>query len=605
MSGSQTPVSRVLSMARRIAIIEHARCKNGTTCTFVCGHYCPVNRTGADCITVNELTKKPIIDETLCAGCGICPKRCPVQCISIVNLPEKLKEEPIHRFGKNEFELFHLPIPKFGAVVGILGRNGIGKSTALNILAGTLKPNLGKFKNPPADSEIVERYSKSHLGSYFEKLFKGEIKVSYKPQRIDLLPKTYSGTVGDLLKKVDDKGIAQELAKDLGADGLMSRDISKLSGGELQKIAIIAAASKKADVYYFDEPASFCDITTRIKVAKLVRNLASENVAVMVVEHDLATLDYIYDEIQIFYGEHGCYGIVSQSKAVRRGINEYLDGYLPDDNVRFRDYSIKFKSTSLERGTSKDILFKFEELQKSFEGFKMTTNAGTVHRAEVLAVMGANGLGKTTFLKMIAGMMPPDKGKTEKVKIAYKSQYPDSNVDGTVKEWLMKTAKERFDSGWYKQSILEKLGLGKLLDREVRELSGGELQKLYVAVTLSQECDIFAFDEPSAFVDVEDRLLVADVIKDFVIRKNVCAIVVDHDVQFIDHIGDSMLVFNGIPSKEGHVLGPVPKQEGMNEVLKMLDITYRHDKESQRPRINKPGSNLDRTQRSKNQYYYS
>ncbi len=594
-----------LRMAKRVAIIDRIRCRNGTTCNFICGHYCPVNRTGKDCIVVSELDKKPIIDEALCTGCGICPKKCPVQCISIVNLPEKLDEEPIHRFGKNEFELFKLPIPKFGAVVGILGRNGIGKSTALNILSGSLKPNLGRMADKPTDEEIVNRYAKSHLGAYFEKLFKGQIKVSYKPQRIDLIPKMFSGTVKEMLDKADERKVAAKLIKELDAEGIMSRKISQLSGGELQKVAIVAAAAKKADVYYFDEPASFCDITTRIRVARIIRGLASEGVAVMVVEHDLATLDYISDEIQIFYGEHACYGIVSQSKAVRRGINEYLDGYLPDDNVRFRDYSIKFFSMPAERDASKEVLFKFEELHKGFESFRLSTNAGVVHKGEVLSVMGANGLGKTTFLKMLAGMEKPDKGKVEKVKIAYKQQYPDSNVEGTVKEWLVKTAKDRYNSGWYKQSILEKLGLRNLLDREVRELSGGELQKLYIAVTLSQDCAIFAFDEPSAFIDVEDRLLVADVIKDFVIRQNVCAIVVDHDVQFIDHIGDSMLVFKGTPSVDGHVVGPVSKRDGMNDVLEMLDITYRLDRETHRPRINKPGSSLDRTQREQGKYYYN
>lgn len=591
-------------MAKRVAVIERIRCVNGVKCPFICGHYCPVNRTGSDCITVNPLDNKPFIDEALCTGCGICPKRCPVQCITVVNLPSKLDEEPVHRFGRNEFELFNLPIPKFGSVVGILGRNGIGKSTALNILSGSFKPNLGKYGSSLPDSEIIARYSKSHLGSYFEKLFAGDIKVSYKPQRIDLLPKSYNGTVMDLLKRVDERGVAMHLAKELEIEGLMSRELSQLSGGELQKLAVIAAASKKANVYYFDEPASFCDITTRIKVAKIIKGLAAEGVAVMVVEHDLATLDYISDEIQIFYGEHGTYGVVSQSKSVRRGINEYLDGYLPDDNIRFRDYPIKFGAVA-EHEASKEVLFGFGELEKKFPSFRLTTNAGTVHRGEVLAVMGANGLGKTTFLKMLAGVELPDAGSVNKVKIAYKQQYPDSNVDGTVKGWLEKTAGERYNSGWYKQSIFEKLGLGRLLDREVRELSGGELQKFYIAMALSKECDIFAFDEPSAFVDVEDRLVVADVIRDFVVRMGVCAIVVDHDVQFIDHVGDSMLVFEGVPGREGHVVGPVSKRDGMNEVLRMLDITYRHDKETNRPRINKPDSSLDREQRSRGQYYYS
>ncbi len=588
----------------RIAIIERIKCRNGKGCDFICGRYCPVNRTGKDCIVISEQDRKPLIDEKLCTGCGICVRKCPVQCITVINLPEKLKDDPIHRFGKNAFELFHLPIPKQGKVVGILGRNGIGKSTALNILAGTLKPNFGNFKSPPSDEEISARYGNTSLGEYFKKLYAGKIRVSYKPQRIDLLPKQYEGTVKELLKKVDEKGVSEKLMKELDAWHLSERKLSQLSGGELQKVAIVAAASKKADVYYFDEPASFLDITTRIKAARAIKSLA-ESSAVMVVEHDLATLDYISDEIQIVYGEAGCYGVISQSKAVRRGVNEYLDGFLPDDNVRFRDYPIKFFQYAAERHRSSFTLLSFPELVKKFESFSLKTNKGDVKKSEVLAVMGANGLGKTTFLKMLAGEIKPDSGTVEKLKIAYKVQYPSSDVEGNVKEALQKAGGVKYMSGWYRQTLLEKLGLGKLLDNEIKGLSGGELQKLYIAVTLLQDAEIYAFDEPSAFIDVEDRLNVAEVIKDFVIKNEKCAIVVDHDVQFIDYIGDSMLVFEGRPGIEGHVFGPVAKQEGMNEVLKMLDITYRQDKETKRPRINKPGSQLDSEQRKKGNYYYT
>lgn len=588
----------------RIAIIEREKCINGKGCAFICGKYCPVNRTGKDCIVVSEVDNKALIDEELCIGCNICLHRCPAQCISIINLPEKLKAEPIHRYGRNAFELFHLPIPKLKKVVGILGRNGIGKTTALNILAGTLKPNLGNLEKQPEDEEITERYSRTILGDYLKRLYEGKVKISYKPQRIDLLPKQYKGRVKELLKKIDEKGIAESLLKELGMDNLKDRPIGKLSGGELQKLAIIAAASKKAEVYYFDEPASFLDVTTRIKVAKLIRKLA-ENASVMVVEHDLATLDYISDEIQVVYGAQGGYGVISQSKAVRRGINEYLDGYLPDDNVRFRDYAIRFFQYAAERHISKNVLLEFPELGKDFENFSLKTSGGEVKKGEILAVMGANGLGKTTFLKMLSGDLKPDSGNVEKVKIAFKEQYPDSNLKGTVKELLMEAAKERYTSGWYKQNMLEKLGLGKLLDSTANNLSGGELQKLHIALALSKECKVYAFDEPSAFIDVEDRLIVAEVIKDFVIRNEVCAIVVDHDVQFIDYIGDSMLVFEGLPGREGKVFGPVMKRDGMNRVLKMLDITYRQDKETKRPRINKPDSQLDQQQRAKGNYYYS
>jgi ATP-binding cassette, sub-family E, member 1 len=584
----------------RVAIIDKDKC-HPEQCNWLCVGICPVNRTNKECIVKG---KSAVIDEDLCTGCGICPKKCPYGAINIVNLPEELKEDPIHRFGQNAFRLFHLPIPKKGVVVGILGRNGIGKSTALEILSGKLIPNSGDFSKKGDYDSIIERFSTVALGDYFKKLKNDEIRVAYKPQRIEMIPKVFSGKVGELINRIDERNVGEELIKELGIEHLKERKLDELSGGELQKVAIIATAVKKADFYFFDEPASFADVTSRIKIAKLIRSL-KEVGSVMVVEHDLATLDYISDEIQILYGVQGAFGIVSQSKGVRRGINEYLDGYLPDDNVRFRDYEINFKENENESVLSSEVLVDFDEMEKNFESFSLKTNKGSVHKGEVLTIMGANGLGKSTFLNLLSGKLKSDSGEVREYKISYKEQYPSREFEGNVRNELMAVAKAEFNSGWYKQNILEKLNLNKVVDNKIKELSGGELQKFHVALCLSREADIYALDEPSAFVDVEDRLKVAEVIKEFVIKKEKCAIVVDHDVQFADYLGDRMLVFLGEPAIKGFVEGPLSKREGMNKVLEMLDITYRKDIVSHRPRINKPGSNLDSEQRKKKEFYYN
>ena len=590
-------------MVKRLAIIEKDKCNPETCGDYLCARICPINRQDKECITKAE-DKKAQISEELCVGCGICQQKCPFNAIHIVNLPDKLTHEPIHRYGKNMFELFALPVIKKHTVIGIIGRNGIGKSTALNILAGIIQPNLGFHKNPATQQDILNLFSTRSIGSYFKHLFNNQIKISYKPQRIELLAKLYNGKVKDLLNKIDEKNKSKTLLKVLDLEQIEDRDIKELSGGELQRLTIIAAACRKADVYYFDEPASFCDITHRIKTANLIRELA-EDAAVIVVEHDLATLDYISDEIQIVYGEAGCYGIFSNTKSVRRGINEYLDGYLTDDNVRFRNYQIKFPETQQERFVQQEILYEFPDIKKSFKTFKLQIRGGKIRKGEVLTIMGANGLGKTTFLKIISKQLKPDEGDIKDIKIAYKPQYLDNEINKTVKQFLKEKAGPEFSSGWYKTNILNKLNIKNILNNKIATLSGGELQKVHIAASLSGNAELILLDEPSAFVDIEDRLHVAEVIKEFIIKKEIAAIVVDHDIQFIDYLSDSMLVFKGKSGIEGNVIGPLTKVEGMNLILKMLNITYRKDKITNRPRINKPDSQLDKEQKSTNRYYYS
>ncbi len=600
-------------MAKRIAIIEHDKCHPDKCGNLLCARLCPVNRKGEDCISKSEINKKALIDEGQCTGCGICPKRCPFEAIHIINLPEKLTEEPIHRFGKNSFELFNLPTIKKGSVVGIIGRNGIGKSTAFEILTGKITPNNGDYtKSDTEESKellkqsILTRYSNSQIGEYLSDVFDEKLKIAYKPQRIELLPKVFKGKVIDLLKKIDEKDKLNEMIELLNISQIINNNISDLSGGELQKVAIIATALKKADIYFFDEPSSFLDITSRINAARLIQSLKGEGSAVMVIEHDIATLDYISDEIQIIYGERACYGVLSITKGVRNGINDYLEGYLPEDNVRFRDYQIKFSRSIQALDPDAENLVSYKNLKKSFTNFKMHVEGGEIKRGEVLAIMGSNGLGKSTFVKMLTNEIKQDEGVIEsedKIKIAYKPQYPEPE-DITVEDYIKHHAGDEMNSGWYEQNILKKLNLKSIFQSNMKNLSGGELQKVFVAGCLSSDADLIVLDEPSAFIDIEDRINIAEVIKEFTQKKNIACVVVDHDVQFVEYLGDKMLVFEGIPGKEGNVFGPCSKDEGMNRVLKMLEITYRKDKDTNRARINKPDSQLDKEQKSKENYYF-
>ena len=190
----------------RIAVVDNSKLKDKQKKEYIQG-LCPVNRKGEDCIYFEG--EKLRIDEGLCIGCGICSNAVP-EAIDIINLPEQLEKDPIHRYGKNAFALYNLPAPIFGNVVGVIGVNGIGKSTAIKILANVLKPNLGKEKDADI-KEIIDYFKGTETQLFFDKVKKGDIKTAYKPQHVDKIPKQYNGKVIDLLNKVDEIGKVDEM----------------------------------------------------------------------------------------------------------------------------------------------------------------------------------------------------------------------------------------------------------------------------------------------------------------------------------------------------------------------------------------------------------
>jgi len=562
---------------------------------------CPKNRSGEDCITIEETTKFPVIDENICIGCGICPHKCPFGAIKIVNLPEQLKEKPIHRFGKNKFVLFRLPYPIPGEVVGLIGSNGLGKTTALMLLSGQTKPNLGKRKKLDF-SELITLFRGTELQNYLEKLMNKEIKVSYKLQRVDKIPDTYSGKVSKLLKRTDKRGILNELITRFGIEEIIDHDVKSISGGELQRVAIAASLAKDADIYYFDEPTSFLDVFQRLEVSKTIREFC-QNKSVIVADHDLATLDFLTDRIHIFYGVPSVYGIVSNPYSVRSGINTFLDGYIRDDNVRIRPESIMFGISYIQPTRGIGTIIQFDNINKKLRHFSLNVKKGELYEKEVLGILGANALGKTTFARILAGEIKQDSGKVSgKVKISYKSQYPRTEFDGTVRELLKSITKELSTSN-YKAEILKPLNLEKLLERKVKKLSGGELQRVAVAVALSKEADVYLLDEPSAFMDVEMRLSLANMIRKIVERKECSAMIVDHDLLFLSQISDRGMVFLGNPGKEGHAEEPSSVEDAFNTFLSKVEVTFRRDPQTGRPRANKFDSKLDREQKEKGKYF--
>ncbi|MHA1504864.1 MAG: ribosome biogenesis/translation initiation ATPase RLI [Candidatus Heimdallarchaeota archaeon] len=587
----------------RIAIVERSKC-NKKKCALECIKFC----------------------EALCTGCGICIKKCPRDAIQIINLPDELETDLVHRYGRNGFKLYRLPKPKPSNVLGLIGQNGAGKSTSMNILSGQLKPNLGNWENPPEWEEIIEYFRGSELQNYFNKLQNGELKTAIKPQEISGLPKHAKGVVKDLIISVDERGMVDEIKSLLNMEKFWERELSVLSGGELQRVAIAATIVKDADVYLFDEPSSFLDVKERMNSAKAIRTLIADNRYVINVEHDLAVCDAISDQISMYYGTPGGYGIVTHPKGVRDGINVFLEGYIPDENMRFRDYAILFSRipAPTEGGAGHRVTLRYGKFSKDFNGFSFSANPGEIHNSEVLGIIGPNGIGKTTFAKILAGDEEQTTGEVilenplaktakegeekkedkEGLKISHKPQYISVDFDGTVEEFLLSINIGLLADPWIRSEIIRPLNIERLMQRNVADLSGGELQKIAIAGSLAQNCDMYLFDEPSAYLDSETRLVVAKVIQKIVRSSGRSAFIIDHDLMFIDYLSDSLMVFEGDPGIKGKVKAPTTLRRGMNKFLKTIDITFRRDKVSGRPRVNKKDSRLDRTQRDIGEFYY-
>ncbi|XP_022540462.1 ATP-binding cassette sub-family E member 1 [Astyanax mexicanus] len=590
----------------RIAIVNHDKCKP-KKCRQECKKSCPVVRMGKLCIEVTPQSKIVWISESLCIGCGICIKKCPFGALAIVNLPSNLEKETTHRYCANSFKLHRLPIPRPGEVLGLVGTNGIGKSTALKILAGKQKPNLGKYDAPPDWQEILAYFRGSELQNYFTKILEDDLKAIVKPQYVDQIPKTVKGSVGSILSRKDDTKTEGVVCEQLDLTHLRDRNVEDLSGGELQRFACAVVCIQRADIFMFDEPSSYLDVKQRLKAAITIRSLITPDRYIIVVEHDLSVLDYLSDFICCLYGVPSAYGVVTMPFSVREGINIFLDGYVPTENLRFREASLVFKvaETASEEEVKKMCRYQYPNMKKMMGDFELQIVEGEFTDSEIMVMLGENGTGKTTFIRMLAGRLKPDDGgEVPILNVSYKPQKISPKFKGSVRALLHEKIRDAYTHPQFVTDVMKPMQIDCVIDQDVQNLSGGELQRVALALCLGKPADVYLIDEPSAYLDSEQRLMAARVIKRFILHAKKTAFVVEHDFIMATYLADRVIVFDGVPSKKTAANTPQTLLAGMNKFLSLLEITFRRDPNNFRPRINKLNSIKDVEQKRGGNYFF-
>jgi ATP-binding cassette subfamily E protein 1 len=492
------------------------------------------------------------------------------------------KEKLLYTYGENSFRIYKYPSIKKGYSIGILGSNGLGKSTILKILSGDIKVN-GKM------------FIGDEMYKYMSLLNKSKIKIAYKPQDINNMHTSMTQlTIFDLLST---NNTFANYIDDFNLSHLIDRKINCLSGGELQRFLIAYTCSQNANSYIFDEPSAYLDIKQRITISNIIMNKCCDDDKYLIcVEHDLCILDYICDYIMCLYGVPGCYGVTTSVYSVKNGINNYLDGYFSKENVKFRNESINFHKTFIEDSSYNDtVLYTYQSHKIIYQNFSLSIDCGEIKMCEITLLIGENGTGKTSFIKYLS--------LNKNFISSIKAQDPYINYDGTVLSYLESKINNSLSDPLFIMNVVKGLGIDNLYENNVNTLSGGQMQKLSICVCLGINATIYLLDEPSAFIDVEDRCKLSKILKQFVYNYKKNIFIVEHDFTLGVNIADKAIVFSGKPGIECFASKPMKLAIGINMFLKNMNVTMRKDIINGKHSINKLNSQKDMEQKNANMYF--
>ncbi len=486
-----------------------------------------------------------------------------------------------------------------GAKIGVVGPNGAGKSTILKIMAGLDQPSNGEARLSPGytvgilEQEPRLNESKTVLGNVEEGL--GEIKA--KVDRFNEISAEMAEPDADFDKLMAEMGTLQEAIDHADAWDLDSQleqamdalrcppgdaDVSVLSGGERRRVALCKLLLSKPDLLLLDEPTNHLDAES---VTWLEQHLAAYPGTVLAVTHDRYFLDNVAQWIAEvdrgrLYPYEGNYSTYLEKKAARLQVQGKKDAKL---QKRLKEELEWVRSNAKARQTkSKSRLARYEEMAAEAERTRkldfeeiqippgprlgstvievkdLTKGFGdrvlidglsfTLPRNGIVGVIGPNGVGKTTLFKTIVGLEEPDSGSVkigETVKISYVDQsreglHPNKTLWEVVSDGLdhIQVGQVEIPSRAYVSQFGFK---GPDQQKKAGVLSGGERNRLNLALTLKLGGNLLLLDEPTNDLDVETLGSLENALLQF----PGCAVVISHDRWFLDRVATHILAYEG------------------------------------------------------------
>lgn len=462
-------------------------------------------------------------------------------------------EVDIEKFSYNEKTILkdiHFSVEK-GECVVITGLSGCGKTSLLRLLNGLIPTvydgdlcgNIKILEKSIPDYETGElaRYVGNVFQNPNEQFFAKEVE-----NEVAIIGENMGMDFHQLHTRV------RSSLNEIGISNLKTKNVRELSGGQKQKVAIASTLVFDSEIIFLDEPSANLDHKSTMELESILKNLKEQGKTIVIAEHRLSYLSKLLDRLILL--KDGSIKAIFSSKELNGEIER-------ENDLRCFNYQ-ELKSTM--KMPDREQMIKVENIYISNNGYRLDSPINfRLHRGECMALIGENGIGKTTLAKELVGLLPMQKGTTNYGN-SIKSRLSNTAISlqncsnmffcETVEKELIPKDKSKDESYLSKvKHYLLNLELWKKRMLNPHDLSGGEKQRLALLIALLKESKFIILDEPTAGLDYRRMQLVANVIQEKI--ESTPVMLITHDIELMFKICNTAYLISKNGSEKINVLG--------------------------------------------------